>query len=1708
MRANRRSLLAALLPFMLVSLVLPASAQKVAFDTPPAPREIKACVPAFDDALPPNAALFVALQRSALRPAGWAFRNPLSPADGDPGNIAADGLVLAAHPEYWRVELRDPDTEDARRLAGMDVIYLPVNGNLDLPPGPGRDGLIHAVENGALLWIDHVSGNVVDFAPPRVRAVDPGGASGSAPTVGRPFIFSAASPADPRRDAPDIHGELFNIPYQLEEWEIDRLGQPNGTIVWPHVDTSGWLHRTDVDFRLLLRLMDGGTEVGPTAMAARYGGGTILVTAGNVGGRVVGWLGQVWPGDDQRPALKFAYNAIAWHFQTRHGAPAGGGPTTPLARAPMDIKWQYPAPNRGGAALGPVFAAPLHFNSLVYVLATRGDGQARIVCLDPEPERDLSGDGSPDDGIPDPPDAEYDVLWEWVFDGALSPKSSAIVPARIGDTSAVLVSTSRVDASAGGASGQVWCFNADNGAPVWSGHSAAVLPYDDNAAVCDVSTPVVNNGFVYFAASEALTAGAADDVERTYGRVWALDLATGGELASDPDEGGARWVFPDPDLDREATGGTLGEPRRALPCFNDPLWVAAVGNGSGSELPPLPTGAPVITSGATLDGRLAPDDGTSVPRLRVDALLTVGTPVTHTAEWDEVNGEWGIEVEAWLDWDNRGGGSELALVPTPTSGTGSSGFGHRLNADYYGTRLNASAADFNAARRLADEADTYPLALPYNPTPADAAHFRSVNVTDSGARQFLANWAGADRADSHPLELMRGAEIEIQYEVDGDWEAYYLPGPVLWQRKYRPNEARMVGGVARGDVLYAVTIPPVEWGYPPVTAAAPHPERTSLIHVLDPESGAVRWRIDPRVALPTARDGALGARNAQAMILAPPAVDDGVLFTGVTMWPVGGGDDPPRRSAIVGLKDAARLQVRLGQTQALSDNVRIARQPGAVVMYLLETYDIAPAGAGPTKVVPADNYEIDYDARVIRVLPEQADDVGATATAGPDPIAGKAVVVEWLGTDGNTRSELHVFEPAHVFTYMPDFIRLEHYPVDLASVRVYLPTKSTPYGVPVRFPGGAYADAGEPTVQFNYGDGNRQLLPNGWLDMRDAFADVNNNGNLDVGTDWNLEPGTDVVITYTGFVGRTVDWSDSGAYGGTNGFVPIPNPGLGLAAERRQIPVYFGQSYTTPALAGGTILVGTEGFDPAWSDTILAPPGLGFTPPPHGLADDFPYGRAESLLALNWDRQSGRLWGRMFQPARVDMDGDGFDVSLDLDEGAAVVSAAAATVGHDAVVASRVWGTGAGYVSALRTERTLIAAGSRVVECMGAEPVREWVGSRDSETASRPFGHIAKAKRLDNGNILVVDSGNNRVFELDAQGRQAWPLTAGGAAITPTNAPAKMLLNRPTDAWRYYTWQYGVRWSHTVIADAGSNRIVHWVTKPASATDPAQSHEVYAVSPDAVPGARPGELLRLEYQTAQPILDPETGHLWGYLASAANWNRPLIVEPPRFDGAGNFYPARINPPGGAPILGARIGDQPFSGDPPTFDSGRLPSISAPSWGPWDVVYQLEFRNIRQVEFSRRANEAAFGTPEADARFWVVASRYFDNATSTWAPMGIYEFALDPTVPLTFYFSRDNYLASGQGTFTLPSGQLFHKDFFPTSAKRLATGDYLVANQAGAIDHLAVENTDMQAWGRVVGSEVFRVVRATKMVYGRHMIPDPRRPEWPEPLGMVSYAERF
>ena len=1757
MRAYSRLLLQ--VAVMVGVTVPPAVAAKTAFRYEAAQRVIKACVLYIEQPPPEPPGTFVnsnpylieGLRRSDLCPDDWEFENPL--AEPAAASTRPGVYVVKGNPSYWRVELTD---DTAPQLVGFDLIYVcaPV---VDLPSEIQRDGLVKAVENGALLWVDNAIDRSVDpptgttmreFAPPY---------SNTPPSPPFDFITGGENPGNWRVALDATHG-ILREPFKLSSRLVRALGDlPDSTATGTTGDpTDDYLDPTALPrdvFGTVVQVEDSSGDRWPNIVAGPFGSGSMVLTASAVGADVAGWIldGRSTPSRQQAPDVKLALNMIQWtdRWEQARRQPRGGATSVARAPFPLDIAWQYPGPTEAMPALniGQVVCSPVYGRGMVYAVSlTSGAATpAMLMCFDVDPKQDLDGNGYAGDGVNDySQGTPYDMIWRADLSADVlpnaSPRFSSPTLATISvdngsfDVPVQVVLVSVVDTADG--TGSVACYNATldpdllaalpggyptTGEVIWTYN---VLGWDEDplvppppAEIVCLSTPIVHRGHVYVLASEYDPVRLAPGVEGTYGRAHCF------ELNYDWSSGvaGSQWVYPSPDDDLSGDGTPhQAEHQRSLPAFNEPEWIA---QGPGRRDLPYVRGAiPVVASVADrVDG------------ISVDALLTFGTPVTH--EFSGGN----VQIAGWTSWTDRDGGSEFALIPSPRNGAGTV----MLNEQYYRVRLNNAETNGNPDDTInaTVRADDNTIAVAATAVTWKGDRYA---VYDPGAvREALAELSTTGGIDD-PIQLQTGAEVLVTYTYDGNQippnpgdpgEPHWLPGPVRWRHEFgalrcdtcgvRYNaeqwspgdacpragcggtlewqpEARVCDAAAGVSDIVASTEVPVDNATPPNTAAS-----SAKVFCLDGNTGRPKWSYDPKHRAPI-----LTADLADYKIQATtaPAFDGDTAVVGATCVDTAAPPGTPAAtSAVVGLRRETDAVVRLRGDAGTLDSFGVAiSESRAFVVTLEATGDFID----PTC------YRVDRVGRYLIFPADKAANVMDTGGASLGPIYGQAIEVEWwddrgtpadpddesplwnpdLGHHGpglHGESGLYVVPALERFFHIAGHIKLHYYPVDWSVGNEPIITLLD--GTPVTgFDAVNHLDPMDPTSP----------CVDGWIDMTSATA----------------PPGTEVLVSYAGFSEQNVGHPVADPDG--DGFIQVPNAALNLPAERHQIPIEFGPSASAPALAGTTIHLGTEGFDGDLDGAFDDPDGAGVG---GGVAD--------TLLSLIWDKATGFVRSALSQPSE-------HDVTYDAPNPTIGIVSSAPTVAEDRVfVGSRLMttpgtGTRFGFVSAMAPRRLLICDNTRLIETTGSEP--SWVCTATlspqrgqsfvGEDFRRPFSRPAKATRLPNGNMLVVDSGNNRVVEIDESGRVIWPLDPYGYEYYTSPDNHNLRLSRPADAHRYMVLLPTGRFYHTVIADTGNARVIDVVT---TVTGGVQDHEVYVKTPSRVRlSTEPKRYASIRYTSAQPIFDPGNNVCVGYVCAAANLNQVMVVE----NGS-----RVINPQAGA----------------------FTPAGNGSTWAYWAWLYDgdlsdgsdvadnpLLFDNIKHVEYtryggtlyltvtcSRYRGRAKAGSPHSLAQYGPGVFEFridVSGAPGSWqlqAPAGgsdepYWHFVggtgdSTDNVPYGYWYEVDGpdvdtdpdrrpitHITTATGTY--------RKRWYPVCAKRLVSGRHLIVNSISALEHATPGNIgDTSA---ALGSHIFQLETSnadennpyndTYDIPGSRSVPEPGKPAWADPFNQPTYAE--
>lgn len=357
--------------------------------------------------------------RSDIRPYGWEILNPNAPPFMDEGMARRYGVSFDVNNPprinknmgvYWEVFLKASTTAD---LSKYDVLYMPYpldDGVTNALTVEDREKLRRAVDGGTILWIDNVTGGVI---PPVTGAK-------LFTTPGFNRISGGA------RQYGDPTESLMNTPYRISAAEARQIGSRSlrTRIAGATVD-----NRADVESSWKPVLLTGPSTV--TAAVFNYGQGAIVLTGGAVGRKLSQGFtavagqddvtsGTGWRANNTGPIsgsnarlistadLKFLVNIMAYRFQSPQ---PGGGPRHSSGSrqdldTPLGKKWQH----RVHPAFEPV-SDPVVWNGVVFAVTSEQPG-GFLRAYDMDPQRDLDGDGNPDDGIQDPPRRRADVLWE------------------------------------------------------------------------------------------------------------------------------------------------------------------------------------------------------------------------------------------------------------------------------------------------------------------------------------------------------------------------------------------------------------------------------------------------------------------------------------------------------------------------------------------------------------------------------------------------------------------------------------------------------------------------------------------------------------------------------------------------------------------------------------------------------------------------------------------------------------------------------------------------------------------------------------------------------------------------------------------------------------------------------------------------------------------------------------------------------------------------------------------------------------------------------------------------------------------------------------------------------------------------------------------------------------------------------------------------
>ncbi len=1298
------------------------------------------------------------------------------------------------------------------------------------------------------------------------------------------------------------------------------------------------------------------------------------------------------------------------------------------------------------------------------------------------------------------------------------------------------------------ASGSLPASYSTPGALLWS---YPIPAYNGSAQVVAISSPVVYEDYVYVLTSEFDSSLDGASQNSTYGRAHAFRLS----YRWDQDLDGARWVYPDPNPDPAGDGDVAGgsspgagddkafpELQGMLPPFHEPNWVAGIAPYNNPSprpiLPPAPGADPLPHAGR--DALMGYDH---------DVVLNMAAPVRTTFSWDGGANEWKMEIEGEggsYDLLNRAGGGDWAIIPTPTIPPAGPGEPPQdvLNTGRYYVYLNHGSP--SAPTGVTDpDYTTLKSVTRYNTV---TNTFIDIDISDSqvelrnsGGRVYmllpsavareLSLPAGEEEgANQHPhVMALNGVVLQITYDSDSDGPGpepareytdtrSTLRGAMLYRALESTNNARVTAPVISGAEEMLCVSTAMEDGGGDVADAA-----NRALHARSRISGGGIWRFWPCGTLPNSDTAPATYNNNyryETQARSAPSLDPSTNTAYLAVnharplaahaSPTAGVENLAQLLAIDSAPTDIWVRLRPVNGGVPQPDARLV--PGSVSITTLDLLF-----ENETTVAPA-YFSVDEETATVSIRRIYADYVGGT-TPNPGPMYGKPIWITYRFFDpahpGVANQSVQVTEELHI---LPDIVRYQYQPYWVRLGRPFVNrdsvTISLPNGHPVSGIIWGDRDVNASTISMPLPAGWTNVLPRGLLDTR-ALQVVSATGGFP------LQQGSQILVSYDYFNEQT----------GT----------VMSTTETLQIPYTFGESIaSSPAVSGRVVHLGTVGLDGHARNELDYPEAHR---PSHPRKPFLTGNRIrETLLSVLWDPVSNLLRGHMTQPAVPDTS---YDVLNGGDPAVPVIPAASSSpsVAHDRVfvgsklVARMTQSAGApgyvsegvGFISALKSQATYICDSTRIIKVVDNVPVwtchgaltpiwskRSDVARGAEDLVAIPFNRPARALPLSNGNLLVVDTGNNRVVEIDDTGTVVWPLHSSGFDYYSHEANTQLQLDSPSDAYRYYSADDGSgnvynstngdllpadpapsprMVAHTVIADSGNGRVIDIITRVNAAGQ--QTHAVEVKTPSHIKtadGASP--LQRINYTCVRPIFDPSpnptaagvTRPVIGYLCAASNIHQLLVVEERTM---------AINPPSDATPYGGSAGSN-WRWLAWLYDADLGDGV----YGPPD---SLIFRNIRSLETSYEGAE--FYITVTCGQYAGRSSMVRDRTPHVLAAQGdgVFEFCCDiggapgtwaltpavdaggqpdPDTPI-WHMTREDYVYSypTAGTrrelanirYVDVDGNAYWQNmpWFPVAARRLVSdkrlmdyeGDgvaeryqrHLITNYAGLVANLTREN---------------------------------------------------
>lgn len=416
---------------------------------------------------------FIMNQRQDLKPSGWEFYNPLAPTHVTPEIAARWGSTYTAGQTvsndmgcYWEIPISKYSSPE---IAQFDVLLLPITGNATVTSNE-REKLRKFVDNGGILWIQNLGDGQLNQTPGRFFIEDL--RFGASQTLGSVTVAPLA-----------FANSLVNRPFRLFPSDLDKIG--TAARAFNPLDGSKGVPD---DRYFISVLMAGGKSI---VSIAQYGGGYIVAVGAQVSKAITdpvgtngGRCGTAFPLAESED-LKLAYNIVSLGSQHTTAQRIARRPGCSFAEvgAPLSTLWEFHTPS------APTSSSPAILDDMVFYV----DGLGFLHAFELSPGKDRDMDGNPDDGLKDPPGAQYDELWNARVGPASAP-TVAYVPLGSGAASPFVFVTLQ--------SAQVAVFDARTGErkdDAFDTSGLHAFQPDPVTGILDIPSPIYSDGTVYLA---------------------------------------------------------------------------------------------------------------------------------------------------------------------------------------------------------------------------------------------------------------------------------------------------------------------------------------------------------------------------------------------------------------------------------------------------------------------------------------------------------------------------------------------------------------------------------------------------------------------------------------------------------------------------------------------------------------------------------------------------------------------------------------------------------------------------------------------------------------------------------------------------------------------------------------------------------------------------------------------------------------------------------------------------------------------------------------------------------------------------------------------------------------------------------------------------------------------------------------------------------